>query len=596
MMTERKQTSPNIEDLAVVGDRRSAALVDKQGSVIWYCPGQFDAPTLFASLLDAAKGGSWSLSPADTAKLSFTERRYLEQSGVLTTTLAVTGNAAQGPWQVTDFMPLGDGLPRGLCRRFSAAPALITVTLRAAPNYARDTAKPHTVDGGVCITENVYFYASAALSIHGDEVRFSLPQGKAGWAFLSDGPIAQPGSDEVDVWLTTTLASWRELESHIAYKGPYQREVENSLRALRLLTFDDDGGNKGGGIIGAATSSLPEVPGGARNYDYRYVWLRDAGMGVRALLHEDSDGAEGRRFLNFIAERAPSLGGLPMPPFFTVTGEVVPDEFALELSGYEHSRPVQIGNGAHKQLQLDGYGDVLLAASLVYEHLYKPEDRPSELEHWDTVRRIADFLVSVWREPDYGIWEEREKKQYTVGKVLTACSLEAVARFAPESDAARWRATSREIRDYVAQHALTADGAYAAVIGGEAVDVSAALFPVWGYTDADSPEMVATIKAVEQQLARGGLYHRHLERFDSMKEGAFLAGTLWVAHYWVLRRDFARVRSILDAVLGYANDVGLWSEEADDQTSQALGNFPQTITHAAFISAVLDLRRLEGSA
>ena len=595
MMTERKQTSPNIEDLAVVGDRRTAALVDKQGNVVWYCPGQFDAPTLFASLLDAAKGGRWSLSPADGA-FTFAARRYREQSGVLTTTLAVTGTAAQGPWQVTDFMPLGAGLPRGLCRRFSAAPVPITVTLRAAPNYARDEVKPYFDGGGVCITENSYLYASAALSIHGAEVRFNLPPGETGWAFLSDGPIAQPGSDEVNVWLETTLASWRKLESHSTYRGPYQREVENSLRALRLLTFDDDGGNKGGGVIGAATSSLPEVPGGARNYDYRYVWLRDAGMGVRALLHEDSDGAEGRRFLNFIAERAPSLDGLPMPPFFTVKGQVAPDEFALELSGFENSRPVQIGNGAHKQLQLDGYGDVLLAACLVYEHLYQADNRESKkLEHWDTVRRIADFLVTVWREPDYGIWEEREKKQYTVGKVLTACSLEAMARFAPAGDAARWRAVSQEIRDYVTQHALTADGAYAAVVGGEAVDVSAALFPVWGYADADSPEMKATIRAVEQQLARGGLYHRHLERFDSMKEGAFLAGTLWMAHYWVLRRDFARARSILDAVLGYANDLGLWSEEADDQTGQVLGNFPQTITHAAFISAVLDLRRLEGS-
>ena len=591
-MTELKETSPNIEDLAIIGDRRTAALVDKHGRVVWYCPEQFDAPTLFASLLDAEKGGHWALSPADAAKLSFTERRYLEQSGVLTTTLSVTGGA-QGPWQITDFMPLGDGLPRGLCRRFSLAPASITFTLRAAPNYARDTAKPHTVDGGVCITKNSYLYASAALSIDGAEVRFTLPQGEAGWAFLSNEPLAQPSSDEVDGWLETTLVSWRKIGSHSAYEGPYQREVNDSLRALRLLTFDDEGG-AGGGIIAAATSSLPEVLGGERNYDYRYVWLRDAGMGVRALLHEDSDGAEGKRFLNFIATCAPKLPDKPMPPFFTVAGHVAPGEFALELSGYKNSRPVNIGNGANKQLQLDGYGDVLLAACLVYERCYEADQKRENLPHWDTMRGVADFLAGAWREPDYGIWEEREKKQYTVGKVLTACSLEAMARFAPEDDAARWRSVSREIRDYVAQHCLTPDGAYAAVVGGEAVDVSAALFPVWGYAEADTPEMVATVKAIEQ-LSSGPLYHRHLERFDSAKEGTFLAATLWVAHYWVLRRDFVRARSILDAVLGYANDLGLWSEEADRQTGQALGNFPQTITHSAFISAVLDLRRLERS-
>ena len=587
-----KRTAPKIEDLAIVGDRRTAALLDKQGSVVWYCPGQFDAPTLLAALLDAEKGGSWALT--NQAGLSFVARRYREQSGVLETTLAFP-ETAPGPWQATDFMPLGDGLPRGLCRRFSAAPAPVTVTLRAAPNYARDEVNPHfDSNGGVYITENVYLYASAALELNGGEVRFTLPPGVAGWAFLGGKLGERPDGDAVDGWLETTLASWRKLESHTAYRGPYRREVENSLRALRLLTFDDDDGHRGGGIIGAVTSSLPEVVGGARNYDYRYVWLRDAGMGVRALLHEDSDGAEGRRFLNFIAECAPSLDGLPMPPFFTVRGEVAPDEFALAFSGYEDSRPVQIGNGAHKQLQLDGYGDVLLAACLVYEQCYPPEDRSSErLEHWDTMRRVAEFLVTVWREPDYGIWEEREKKQNTVGKVLTACSLEALARFAPADDAARWRAAAQAIRKYVARECMTSYGAYAAVAGGEAVDVSAALFPVWGYADADSPEMKATITAVDEQLARGPLYHRHLERFDSMKEGAFLAGTFWVAHYWVLRRDFTRARSILDAALGFANDLGLWSEEADGETGQVLGNFPQTITHAAFISAVLDLRRLE---
>ncbi len=304
----------NIEDLAIIGDRRTAALVDKQGSVVWYCPGQFDAPTLFASLLDAEKGGEWKISPDQTAAARFVERRYLEQSGVLTTTLSVAGTA-RGPWQVTDFMPLGSGLPRGLCRRFSAAPVPTTVTLQAAPNYARNVARPHKVEGGVRITENVYLYASAALSIRGAEVRFSLPPGEPGWAFLSDGPLESPSEGEVDGWLETTLASWRKIGSHSAYEGPYQREVKSSLRALRLLTFDDDG-QAGGGIIGAATSSLPEVLGGARNYDYRYVWLRDAGMGVRALLHEGSDGAEGRRFLNFIATCAPRLSDKPMPPFF----------------------------------------------------------------------------------------------------------------------------------------------------------------------------------------------------------------------------------------------------------------------------------------
>ena len=585
-----------INDLAMIGDRRTAALVDKRGSVVWYCPGRFDAPTLFAALLDAERGGSWYLSLPEAASGSaepeFVARRYREQSGVLETTFTRTSQTgvppagAPGAWQLTDFMPLGDGLPCGICRLFSAAPTPVRVTLHAVPDYARRDAKPRELEAGVYLTENAHLYASHPLKLRGAEVQFDLPAGETGWAFLSDAPLARPADAEVQGWLEVTLKSWRKLAARGAYRGPYHREVEDSLRALRLLTFDDDG--VGGGIIGAATSSLPEVLGGARNYDYRYVWLRDAGMGVRALLHEDSDGAEGKHFLDFIASCAPSLGDKPMPPFFTVMGGVAPAEVTLELSGYKNSCPVRIGNGANQQLQLDGYGNFLLAASLVYKHC-------DTREHWDTVRRVADFLTTVWREPDHGIWEEHVKKQYTVGKVLAACSLEKLARFAPEQDAAHWRETAREIRDYVARTCLTSSGAYAAVAGGEAVDVSAALFAVWGYTAADTPEMVATIKAIEAQLGRGPLYHRHLEHFDSMKEGAFLAGTLWVAHNWVLRREFGRARSILDAALGYANDLGLWSEEADHATGQALGNVPQALTHAAFISAVLELQRLEGA-
>lgn len=243
-----------------------------------------------------------------------------------------------------------------------------------------------------------------------------------------------------------------------------------------------------------------------------------------------------------------------------------------------------IGNVAKDQLQLDAYGNVLLAAKLIYSRF---ETR----EHWSLVAEIADFLSDRWHEPDYGIWEEQEKHQYTSSKVVVACGLKFIADLAENADQARrWRAAEQAIREFVAQHCLTSAGAYAAVAGGEDVDVTAALFPVWAYTAADTPEMLATMEALERDYATGYLYRRHLKSFDSQQEGIFLAGTLWVAQYWIMRQELQRARAIMDAALEYSNDLGLFAEEADPETGSMLGNFPQTFVHAAFIGAAIDLR------
>jgi len=427
-----------------------------------------------------------------------------------------------------------------------------------------------------------WLYASHPLHVEGETVRWTLPEGEAGWALLLDEP--HEGADQevtrevVESWLEGTLAAWRRLAAHATYRGPYERDVAASLRALRLLSFEANGG-----IVAAPTTSLPEVLGGERNYDYRYVWLRDAGMIVSALTRAGSDGTEERRFLEFICATGRSPDGLPLAPFVTLSGNLVEGEETLDLAGYRGSRPVRVGNRAKAQLQLDAYGNVLLAAKLIYH-------RFGTREHWPVVERLADFLAETWREPDHGLWEERDKKQYTSSKVIVACGLDSVAEFATDAQQRRWRAAVAEIRRFVAERCLTSEGAYAAVAGGEAVDVSAALFPVWAYTDPDTPEMRATMRALERDYAQGHLYRRHLECADSSKEGAFLAGTFWVAQYWVMRGELERARAILEAGLACANDLGLFAEEADPQTRGMLGNFPQTFVHAAFIGAVVDLK------
>lgn len=569
---------PEIRDLALIGDRRTAALVTKGGSIVWYCPGRFDFPSLFASILDPESGGEWSLEMSGAA---FARRRYQEDSGVLETTFTTEA----GELQVTDWMPLGENPARGICRRFSTAPTDIKIILKPAPNYARSKPELRQTKNGAEIgssqnqDEKYYFYASHPVTISENEIHCSIPRGEEGWTVLADESIAEPVNTDLDGWLDKTVERWREVTSQITYHGPFEREVAASIRALRLLTFEETGG-----IIAAPTTSLPEVIGGERNYDYRYVWLRDAGMIVSALIRAGSGGAEGRKYLDFICKYDHDFDGLPLMPFLTLDGELAPDLKDLDLAGYKYSKPVVAGNIANKQLQLDAYGNVLLAAKLIYENF-------DTREHWSLVEELADFLAEHWQEPDHGIWEEEVLRQYTSSKIITACGLKFIADFAEDAaKAKRWREAEKEIRKFVAENCLNSEGAYAAIAGEEAVDVSAALFPVWAYTAPDSPEMLATMKVLEREYASGHLYRRHLEQFDSKKEGAFMAGTLWVAQYWIMRRDFERVHAILEAALKYSNDLGFFPEQADPQTHQMLGNFPQTFVHAAFIGAAVDLK------
>lgn len=566
--------SPAIRDLALIGDRRTAAVVARDGTIPWYCPGRFDRPSLLGALLDPDAGGAWRIHlPAGTPDT----RCYREDSAVLDTSL----RSADGELTITDWMPMGEDCPRGICRLLSPAPAALTVSLAPAPDYGRTPAELREDGRRICINGTQWLYASHPLLVEGGTIRFTVAAGEEAWALLADSRLHAPTRAHLEGWRDATLRGWREVSSHITYHGPYEAQVASSLRALRLLTYEPNGG-----VIAAATTSLPEVPGGERNYDYRYVWLRDTGMIVSALVRAGSTGPDEQRFLAFICGSRRDDPREPLlPPFVTLDFEPAPEETHLDVPGYAGSRPVRIGNAAGTQLQLDGFANVLLAAKLIYGN---HESR----EHWHTVRDVADFLVEHWREPDYGIWEEHSPRQYTGNKVIVSCGLRYIADFADDAaQAQRWRDASAEIDRYVQEHCINSEGAYAAVAGEEAVDISAVLFPIWGFVEPDAPAMLATMRVLERDHSSGNLYWRHLDELDRMKEGAFLAGTIWVAQYWIMRRDLDRASAVLDAALAYANDLGFFAEEADPASGAMLGNFPQTFAHAAFIGAVVDYRK-----
>jgi GH15 family glucan-1,4-alpha-glucosidase len=559
-----------LQDLALIGDRRTCALLDKQGNIVWYCPKRFDNPSLFAHLLDAEKGGSWTL---DIKGMKFDKRAYLEDSALLHTHF----KGEKGNMVLEDFMPL-NGRFYGLCRSLSPAPLPYAMQINPRPNYCRQLPVLEQKGERHAVLEyDFHLYTSHRLLVERESISCQIPAGEKAWFIFAEKALDNPEETLQEV-REFTLRNWRDIASHITYKGPFEEEARNSLRQLRLLTYATNGG-----IIAAATTSLPEVIGGKRNYDYRYVWLRDAAMIVSALARAGSDGEEERKFLDFMCA---SMHRIPKPvvPMLTLDMQPAGTQQTLNFSGYKRSTPVQYGNGASDQLQLDANSNVLIAAKVIY-------NRYNTREHWETIQRLANFVVDHWREKDHGIWEETQQHHYTSSKIIASISLKYIAEHSKEKEEKkRWQETAKQIRQWVEENCTTSAGAYAVHAGSEDVDVSAVLFPLWGYTEADSEKMLKTVKRLEQKYCRNHLYHRHLVEFNSGKEGAFLAGTLWVAQYWVMRREWDKVQTILKAALRFMNDVGIMPEEGDPVTGEWLGNLPQTFVHASLIGAIIDYK------
>jgi GH15 family glucan-1,4-alpha-glucosidase len=406
-----------------------------------------------------------------------------------------------------------------------------------------------------------------------------IPEGQTGWCALADDERALPvvSFENLQKALTETHAEWRQIMSNISYEGPYRNELYQSYKAIQLLTH-----RHSGGILAAATTSLPEEIGAERNYDYRYVWLRDTAMDVSALVRASSKGNEAERFLDFLCTGRNTNKRNLFVPFYDLDKKPVPGETLLPGTGYKGSLPIRTGNSAFDQFQLDGQGNVILAAKQVYSI---KNDKP----HWEIIQGTADYIVKNWKRKDHGIWEEPVQEHYTSSKVLAAKGLEFLVEYSEsEKQKDQWRKAAQEIRKFVSENCMTSDGAYAVYAGSDSVDVTAALFPVWWYDEPDSHAMKQTIKRIEAGYKEGELYRRHLIMSDSEKEGVFLAASLWVAQYYLTLKNTTKAKAIIDAVLSFATDLGFLPEEGDVKTGEPLGNIPQTFVHASLIGAILD--------
>jgi GH15 family glucan-1,4-alpha-glucosidase len=566
---------PSIKELALIGDQQSCALVDKEGTIAWYCLWRFDQPSLFSLLIDN-KGGWWTVEAEGKV---FRQRQYKDDSAVLLSEFTVKG----GTLTITDFMPTVPELS-GICRLFSPAPVTVRCSLFPTPGFGRSRALLKQ-DGSFLVREEkfeFYIKASHPLLLHNGVVEMEIPAGENGWCVLMDEKRSVPhiNRENLQQALSKTVEKWQAIMQNISYKGPYQEVFYQSYKAIQLMTHAHSGG-----ILAAATTSLPEIIGGSRNYDYRYVWLRDTAMDVSALIRAGSKGNEAERFLDFLCAGRNTNKKNLFVPFYDLDHKTAPDEAFFSGTGYKGSTPLRTGNGAHEQLQLDAQGNVLLAAKEIYSN-------KKEKPHWKTIVQTADYLAKNWQEKDHGIWEENPLHHYTSSKVLVAKSLEFLAEQTDDKkQQKKWLDTAQQIRLFVSRHCMTSDGAYAVYAGSGAVDITAALYAVWWYDKPDSPAMKKTIDRIEAEYRDGDLYRRHLVEADAKEEGCFLAGCLWMAQYYLTLKNNRKAVKIIEAVLGFATDLGFLPEEGDVKTGEPLGNIPQTFVHASLMGVILDYRK-----
>jgi len=579
---------PPIADYGFLSDCHSAALVDRRGSVDWWCVPRFDSPSVFGRLLDP-KAGHWVIRPMDDFDV---ERDYVGDSLVLRSVF----RTASGEVTLTDAAALCPGA-RGhdvglqsvhtLLRVVECVRGTVELEVDFAPRMEYGRTEPHMtpVDGGVVARggpaqltltspvplrcENGSAWARMVVAA-GDVVEFQAAYRPS----FAEPSVDEPGGvatvkDTLGAW-----QSWREL--HQGYEGRFASHVARSSVVLQGLTYQPSGA-----IVAAATTSLPEGMGGTLNFDYRYAWLRDLSLTIRSLWIAACPDEPARVF-DWFTNSAGKIGEELIQIMYGVAGERDLDEHTLEhLSGYHDSRPVRVGNQAWTQLQHDVFGEVLDAVHLMRDHLEELDERLQEL-----LVVLADRAAAGWAEPDAGMWEARDQqRQYVSSKVMCWVALDrAIAladRLGTAADPDRWAIARDEIRAAVLEQAWSAQaGAYTGAFASDDLDASVLLLPLVGFLPAGDERMKATIDAIERHLGTGGLVRRWPD-----DESGFLICTFWLAECLALAGEVDRAETWFTSAVGYANDLGLLSEEAVPHGGQLLGNFPQAFSHVGLINA-----------
>jgi GH15 family glucan-1,4-alpha-glucosidase len=599
---------PSIGDYALIGDCRSAALVSRDGSIDWLCLPRFDSPSIFAALLDANSGGRLRVRPVGEFR---SRRRYLPDTNIVETTF----RTANGAFVLRDLMPIasesdkhGAFMPdHEVLRELQGLDGEVEleVVYEPRPDYGR--ARPALERRGAL---GLWCTAAAGvLALHSDlpleltedrrAARSVVRLGAGELKYLAltyseDAPAVVPLlGDVARARIERSVRWWREWAKRCTYRGTYREAVVRSALALKLMAYAPSGA-----VVAAPTTSLPEHLGGVRNWDYRYCWLRDASLTLRALFALSYD-EEAVAFVSWMLH-ATRLTWPKLQVLYDVFGEAnLPERELGHLDGHAGSRPVRVGNDAHGQLQLDVYGEVIDA-------VFRFAKRGGRLDR-DTARLLDGLGHTVckhWRDPDEGIWEGRSGRfHHTHSKALCWVALDrliqmhdaghiqaSVAQFRVERDAIHSEIESRGFNHRI--------GSYTRTFDGDELDASLLTLPLHGYVDAAHPRMRGTWARICEQLGRGPLVYRYQGTDDGLPEGegAFGICSFWAVECMARGGDLARATAAFERLLEYANDVGLYAEEIDPDTQAALGNFPQAFTHVGLINAALTLAEQGGAA
>jgi GH15 family glucan-1,4-alpha-glucosidase len=587
-----------IEDYGLIGDCETAALVGRDGSIDWLCWPAFDSDACFAALLGTPKNGRWLIAPAAEVKKS--TRRYWDNTLILETHL----ETHDGEVALIDFMP-----PRGnasdVVRLVRGIRGRVKMRMELVIRFGFGANIPwvkRTEDRAalLAIAGQDMTVLRTPIETRGEDLTtvadFWVDEGKTIPFVLTYGPshLDAPAPINPAQALEDTEKFWIEWCSHCNYEGQHRDLVMRSLITLKALTFGPTGG-----IVAAPTTSLPEKLGGARNWDYRFCWLRDATFTLLALMNSGYT-AEATAWHNWLL-RAAAGSPVHMQIMYGIWGQRRLLEWEAEwLAGYEGAQPVRVGNAAHAQLQLDVYGELIDAF-----HQSRMAKLKLDEETWGLERAVLKHLAQVWDQPDHGIWERRgDGKHYVFSKVQTWVAFDRAIKsaeiFGFEAPLDEWRSLRDTICRDVCEKGFDKElNSFVESYGSKMLDASVLLLPSVGFLPPHDPRVLGTIEAIEKHMMRDGFVLRHDPREaiePQPAEGAFLACTLWLADAWVLVGDAKKAQVLFDRVVAVANDLGLLAEEYDSVAKRQAGNFPQALTHIALINTAHNLDEARSSA
>ena len=611
-MTAQSQPAPppvnepetlKIEDYALIGDCNTSALVGRNGSIDWLCLPRFDSPSCFTALLGTPDHGRFLIAPE--APHPPATRSYRDGSLVLETLFKTEA----GEVALIDFM-VPESANSSIVRIVEGRRGRVAMRLEAVFRFDYGLTVPwvtrrHGGNGIVAIAGPQLVVLRAPIELRGEDMKtvgeFTVGEGERIGFVLTSGPshLKVPLSPDPDDALYDTEKYWSSWSKSLEYDGPYAETIRRSLVTLKGLTYAPTGG-----IVAAATTSLPEQPGGPRNWDYRFCWLRDAVITLFAFM-EAGFTSEAQAWAEWL-HRAVAGSPAQLQIMYGLAGERRLDEMELPwLPGYEGAKPVRTGNAAAAQLQLDVYGEVMSAL-----HMARESGLLRDGDTWSLQKGMLAHLETVWEHPDEGMWETRGgQRHFTFSKVMAwvafKCGVEDAERHGFDGDIARWRSLQDTIHQRICDEGFDPElNSFTQSFGSKALDASLLLMATTGFLPIDDPRIEGTIAAVEKHLMQDGfvLRYRTEGETDGLpgSEGAFLACSFWLASVMHMQGRTDEATALFERLSGLCNDVGLLSEEYDPATKRFLGNFPQAFSHVALITTALRLGgqapRTEGAA